>query len=201
MLLSRPYIHSRISFSAVQLSDCATAACCVETGLFSGYIEISPISPVWVDYLLLYQIFLWQVFNSTNFCVYRPRPWDNHTQEIIFHCNFGLLSKRSFKMNCLCCLYKSIDFVKNTRLYKMILVDTVLFDISMVYDAQIRTLFSLQHIHAGIHVIIYWLLKGIKRAGEEQEQKVSMEFLIYGTRTSKDKSGAYLFLPDGDAKV
>ncbi|XP_040270048.1 alpha-mannosidase 2x isoform X2 [Bufo bufo] len=44
------------------------------------------------------------------------------------------------------------------------------------------------------------LLKGIKRAGEEQEQKISMEFLIYGTRTSKDKSGAYLFLPDGDAK-
>lgn len=26
------------------------------------------------------------------------------------------------------------------------------------------------------------------------------EFLIYGTRTSKDKSGAYLFLPDGEAK-
>ncbi|CAJ0944081.1 unnamed protein product [Ranitomeya imitator] len=45
------------------------------------------------------------------------------------------------------------------------------------------------------------LMKGIKRAGEEQEQKVSMEFLIYGTRTSKDKSGAYLFLPDGDAKL
>ncbi|PIO23856.1 hypothetical protein AB205_0171750, partial [Aquarana catesbeiana] len=41
---------------------------------------------------------------------------------------------------------------------------------------------------------------GIKRAGEEQEQKINMEFLIYGTRTSKDKSGAYLFLPDGDAK-
>ncbi|KAG8575395.1 hypothetical protein GDO81_009541 [Engystomops pustulosus] len=45
------------------------------------------------------------------------------------------------------------------------------------------------------------LLKGIKRSGEEQEQKIGMEFLIYGTRTSKDKSGAYLFLPDGDAKL
>ncbi|KAM4747675.1 alpha-mannosidase 2x-like isoform 2-T2 [Rhinophrynus dorsalis] len=44
------------------------------------------------------------------------------------------------------------------------------------------------------------LLKGIKRAGEEQEQKINMEFLIYGTRTSKDKSGAYLFLPEGEAK-
>lgn len=30
---------------------------------------------------------------------------------------------------------------------------------------------------------------------------MDMKFLIYGTRTSKDKSGAYLFLPDGEAKV
>lgn len=36
---------------------------------------------------------------------------------------------------------------------------------------------------------------------EEQEQRVHMEFLVYGTRTSKDKSGAYLFLPDGEAQV
>ncbi|XP_075414125.1 alpha-mannosidase 2x isoform X3 [Tenrec ecaudatus] len=44
------------------------------------------------------------------------------------------------------------------------------------------------------------LLKSIRRVDEEQEQRVDMEFLIYGTRTSKDKSGAYLFLPDSDAK-
>lgn len=35
---------------------------------------------------------------------------------------------------------------------------------------------------------------------EEQEQQVDMKFLVYGTRSSKDKSGAYLFLPDGEAK-
>ncbi|NXU52428.1 MA2A2 mannosidase, partial [Turnix velox] len=40
----------------------------------------------------------------------------------------------------------------------------------------------------------------LRRAGEEWEQRVSSEFLIYGTRSSKDKSGAYLFLPDGEAK-
>lgn len=28
-----------------------------------------------------------------------------------------------------------------------------------------------------------------------------MQFMMYGTRPSKDKSGAYLFLPDGKAKV
>lgn len=30
---------------------------------------------------------------------------------------------------------------------------------------------------------------------------MDMRFLVYGTRTSKDKSGAYLFLPDSEAKV
>ncbi|NWT06793.1 MA2A2 mannosidase, partial [Mionectes macconnelli] len=44
------------------------------------------------------------------------------------------------------------------------------------------------------------LLQSLRRAGEEQEHRVSSEFLVYGTRTSKDKSGAYLFLPDGEAK-
>ncbi|EMP36062.1 Alpha-mannosidase 2x [Chelonia mydas] len=42
------------------------------------------------------------------------------------------------------------------------------------------------------------LLQSVRWAGEEH--KLSSEFLIYGTRSAKDKSGAYLFLPDGDAK-
>ncbi|XP_025774517.1 alpha-mannosidase 2x [Puma concolor] len=44
------------------------------------------------------------------------------------------------------------------------------------------------------------LLKSIRRVDEEQERRVDVEFLVYGTRTSKDKSGAYLFLPDGEAQ-
>lgn len=36
---------------------------------------------------------------------------------------------------------------------------------------------------------------------EDQEQRIDMELLVYGTRASKDKSGAYLFLPDDQAKV
>uniref|UniRef100_A0A8D2QEH2 Alpha-mannosidase n=1 Tax=Zonotrichia albicollis TaxID=44394 RepID=A0A8D2QEH2_ZONAL len=43
-------------------------------------------------------------------------------------------------------------------------------------------------------------LQSLRPAGEEQAHRVSSEFLVYGTRTSKDKSGAYLFLPDGEAK-
>lgn len=31
--------------------------------------------------------------------------------------------------------------------------------------------------------------------------KSELEFIQYGTRLANEKSGAYLFLPDGDAKV
>uniref|UniRef100_A0A674PQ10 Alpha-mannosidase n=1 Tax=Takifugu rubripes TaxID=31033 RepID=A0A674PQ10_TAKRU len=44
------------------------------------------------------------------------------------------------------------------------------------------------------------LLESIKRKDDSQEVKVQMQFMMYGTRPSKDKSGAYLFLPDGKAK-
>ncbi|XP_077452238.1 alpha-mannosidase 2x isoform X1 [Stigmatopora argus] len=42
------------------------------------------------------------------------------------------------------------------------------------------------------------LLESIKHK-DYQEIKVQMHFMVYGTRPSKDKSGAYLFLPDGKA--
>ncbi|NXN45013.1 MA2A2 mannosidase, partial [Rhinoptilus africanus] len=60
-----------------------------------------------------------------------------------------------------------------------------------------------QHLRAcfsGRSGLLQASIGSIRRAGEEQEQRVSSEFLVYGTRTSKDKSGAYLFLPDGEAK-
>lgn len=44
------------------------------------------------------------------------------------------------------------------------------------------------------------LLESIRLKDEPQEVKVQMQFVTYGTRPSKDKSGAYLFLPDGKAK-
>ena len=33
------------------------------------------------------------------------------------------------------------------------------------------------------------------------KMKAEIEFLKYGTVSAKDKSGAYLFMPDGPAKV
>ncbi|KAF1387016.1 hypothetical protein PFLUV_G00100890 [Perca fluviatilis] len=44
------------------------------------------------------------------------------------------------------------------------------------------------------------LLESIKHKDDPQEVKVQIQFVVYGTRPSKDKSGAYLFLPDGKAK-
>ncbi|XP_058012602.1 alpha-mannosidase 2x isoform X4 [Ahaetulla prasina] len=43
-------------------------------------------------------------------------------------------------------------------------------------------------------------LKSVHHVGDKEEQHLSSQFLVYGTRTTKDKSGAYLFLPDGEAK-
>ncbi|XP_051548629.1 alpha-mannosidase 2x-like isoform X2 [Myxocyprinus asiaticus] len=44
------------------------------------------------------------------------------------------------------------------------------------------------------------LLESIRRKDDPLEVRVQIQFLTYGTRPSKDKSGAYLFLPDGNAK-
>ncbi|XP_051976058.1 alpha-mannosidase 2x isoform X2 [Xyrauchen texanus] len=44
------------------------------------------------------------------------------------------------------------------------------------------------------------LLESIRRKDDPQEVRVQIQILTYGTRPSKDKSGAYLFLPDGNAK-
>ncbi len=49
--------------------------------------------------------------------------------------------------------------------------------------------------------LILFLHQSIRRKDDPQEVRVQIQFLTYGTRPSKDKSGAYLFLPDGNAKV
>ncbi|XP_078718059.1 alpha-mannosidase 2x-like isoform X1 [Lampetra fluviatilis] len=43
-------------------------------------------------------------------------------------------------------------------------------------------------------------LQGVRLCGATQEQAVHVDLAWYGTRGARDKSGAYLFLPDGDAK-
>lgn len=43
-------------------------------------------------------------------------------------------------------------------------------------------------------------LQWVKLNGEAQPRRVELEFVKYGTTKKKDKSGAYLFLPDGPAK-
>uniref|UniRef100_A0A8C1YUR7 Alpha-mannosidase n=1 Tax=Cyprinus carpio TaxID=7962 RepID=A0A8C1YUR7_CYPCA len=45
-----------------------------------------------------------------------------------------------------------------------------------------------------------FLHQSVRRKDDPQEVRVQIQFLTYGTRPSKDKSGAYLFLPDGNAK-
>lgn len=44
------------------------------------------------------------------------------------------------------------------------------------------------------------LMEKIKTKEDGKEHEMKVEFMWYGTTTSRDKSGAYLFLPDGEAK-
>lgn len=37
--------------------------------------------------------------------------------------------------------------------------------------------------------------------GDGKSLEVTVQFSWYGTTSKRDKSGAYLFLPDGEAKV
>nr|XP_006627077.1 PREDICTED: alpha-mannosidase 2 [Lepisosteus oculatus]XP_015193543.1 PREDICTED: alpha-mannosidase 2 [Lepisosteus oculatus] len=44
------------------------------------------------------------------------------------------------------------------------------------------------------------LMERVKSKEEGTERNVKVEFMWYGTTSNRDKSGAYLFLPDGEAK-
>ena len=44
------------------------------------------------------------------------------------------------------------------------------------------------------------ILQALTSLDDKQTTDVKLEFVRYGTRKSGDKSGAYLFLPDGHAK-
>ncbi|XP_053263598.1 alpha-mannosidase 2 [Podarcis raffonei] len=44
------------------------------------------------------------------------------------------------------------------------------------------------------------LLEKVNTKENNKNHRVKMEFVWYGTTSNRDKSGAYLFLPDGDAK-
>lgn len=49
---------------------------------------------------------------------------------------------------------------------------------------------------------LFQKLKYVNLAGEWEEMDIEITFMKYGTKSKgKDKSGAYLFLPDSDAKV
>jgi len=45
------------------------------------------------------------------------------------------------------------------------------------------------------------LLQEISLKSSDVTVKTDLSFVQYGTRPGKERSGAYLFLPDGDAKV
>uniref|UniRef100_A0A669B838 mannosyl-oligosaccharide 1,3-1,6-alpha-mannosidase n=1 Tax=Oreochromis niloticus TaxID=8128 RepID=A0A669B838_ORENI len=67
-------------------------------------------------------------------------------------------------------------------------------------SAEVEALISSLIVFFLLLLALRFHLQSIKRKDDPQEVKVQMQFMVYGTRPSKDKSGAYLFLPDGKAK-
>uniref|UniRef100_A0AAY4DVS3 Alpha-mannosidase n=1 Tax=Denticeps clupeoides TaxID=299321 RepID=A0AAY4DVS3_9TELE len=63
------------------------------------------------------------------------------------------------------------------------------------------TPFSIENAHIQLWSSPYTgLLERLKLKEDGLEQQIKVEFAWYGTTSNKDKSGAYLFLPDGEAR-
>ncbi|TRY68325.1 hypothetical protein TCAL_04678 [Tigriopus californicus] len=61
--------------------------------------------------------------------------------------------------------------------------------------------FDLQNGYVQAHFDANGILQAWTNLDEKQKSEMKLDFIIYGTRKSGDKSGAYLFLPDGPSKV
>ncbi len=46
-----------------------------------------------------------------------------------------------------------------------------------------------------------FLFQSVTLLSDKEQVNMEIKFMTYGTRNGMDKSGAYLFLPDGDARV
>jgi hypothetical protein len=60
---------------------------------------------------------------------------------------------------------------------------------------------SLSNVHISAHFGPDGLLKSVTTLSDSVRTSCRLEFVRYGTRHSGDKSGAYLFLPDGPGRV
>lgn len=97
------------------------------------------------------------------------------------------------------CFYLIVAKRNETYLCPIFLVHMLLCPLLESESADKSTLInSLSPSHTHTHSFLH---QSIRRKDDPQEVRVQIQFLTYGTRPSKDKSGAYLFLPDGNAKV
>ena len=60
---------------------------------------------------------------------------------------------------------------------------------------------SLSNVHIGASFGPDGLLQSITTLADNQRTACQLQFMRYGTRPSGDKSGAYLFLPEGAGRV
>ena len=59
----------------------------------------------------------------------------------------------------------------------------------------------LSHLKYAVIFLFLFLFQSIMRKTDGAVTEVAIDFVTYGTKASGDRSGAYLFLPDGPAEV
>ena len=80
----------------------------------------------------------------------------------------------------------------------------MLFVVTPFEDAEVYEVgdvFALQNGYVRAEFDQNGFLKSITTLDDKIKTQVGIEFMTYGTRQRGDKSGAYLFLPDGEAKT
>ena len=77
------------------------------------------------------------------------------------------------------------------------------FQVTPFEDAEVYEVgdtFALQNGYVRAEFNANGFMQSITTLDDKKKTQAEIEFLTYGTRSRGDKSGAYLFLPDGEAK-
>ncbi|XP_014679691.1 PREDICTED: alpha-mannosidase 2x-like [Priapulus caudatus] len=163
-----------------QLYTCFMFSQVIVQDMFTGKQVEAQVNPVWED---------WETISDTRF-------------ELVFVARLPAIGLRTYNVTAVS------KVVATTRLGKVALFNSRSFNkqtksvFSVVIPPSPELLFSIENAYMrALFSPRSGLLQSVTLKEDDTRVKTELEFLKYGTREkSKDKSGAYLFLPDGEAK-
>uniref|UniRef100_A0A8C6SW36 Alpha-mannosidase n=1 Tax=Neogobius melanostomus TaxID=47308 RepID=A0A8C6SW36_9GOBI len=123
---------------------------------------------------------------------------DGQTVPVQLSAQWSSASQMSFKLHCILLIATlKIEILTLSSLCSPSPIYIYIYIYIYIFiDPQVE----LHNVRGIFFVFLVSYCQSIRRRDDPQEVKVQVQFMIYGTRPSKDKSGAYLFLPDGKAK-